>query len=531
MYNPLKRKCALTKIVVLFAALGMMNFISFMPFENSGSMAEIETDEIAMAAHSQVIMATDDDTTAPSSNIEPIDSYWLSMDPFTITATAYDGFAGIDAVELWYAYEEFDDVLFGIDTAPPWQWNFTWPGGQGDYEFYTRAKDLNGNYESKPDIADETAGFDFETPYSCVDTVVTYYQIISKLMLTISALDHGPSGLEYVELWYRFSQDNVTWGDEVQYFNDTNSEDGWGGLFDFPLDQGYYKFYSKAGDIAGNCEVISSEKYSMCYYIPPIKHSNEKPLNNGYSHNNTPVISVCINSTSSIDPESIKFNVNGYSICHDLKPLINGYEVSYWHEAGFAYNEVVRCRIIAKNYLFDTLDYSWCFTASFSFDIALNTGWNLISFPLEQRDNTTAGLFASHNESLTTLLCYEQNDVDDHWKSFSCDRPASLNDLHEIDHTMGFWLYANKENVLTVSGCIPYSTQIPLKAGWNLVGYPSLIEKRICEALASTYYTSVEGYSNQYLYNLEPLGDEDMMKPGNGYWICVPVDTVWVVDW
>ena len=97
---------------------------------------------------------------------------------------------------------------------------------------------------------------------------------------------------------------------------------------------------------------------------------------------------------------------------------------------------------------------------------------------------------------------------------------------------MGFWLHATENATLTVTGPEPVSTAVPLKAGWNLVGYPSLTERSISDALAATGYDMpVEGFNATHPYHISPLADTYMMRSGEGYWIHVPADTTWVVDW
>jgi hypothetical protein len=36
--------------------------------------------------------------------------------------------------------------------------------------------------------------------------------------------------------------------------------------------------------------------------------------------------------------------------------------VSYWHEGGFAHGATVSCRIVARDYAGNLLDYTWTFT-------------------------------------------------------------------------------------------------------------------------------------------------------------------------
>jgi hypothetical protein len=70
-----------------------------------------------------------------------------------------------------------------------------------------------------------------------------------------------------------------------------------------------------------------------------------------------------------------------------------------------------------------------------------------------------------------------------------------------------------------------------LNAGWNLVGYPTLNGSvTISGALWGTGADMAEGFdsTSPYIKMLEP---SYIMKPGEGYWIHVPSDTVWVINW
>ena len=82
-----------------------------------------------------------------------------------------------------------------------------------------------------------------------------------------------------------------------------------------------------------------------------------------------------------------------------------------------------------------------------------------------------------------------------------------------------------------VEGFEPVSTNIMLYAGWNLVGYPSLTQKSVSQALLGTGYDAVDGFNATAPYHLSPLAGSYMMKPGEAYWIKVPADVTWTVDW
>jgi hypothetical protein len=120
------------------------------------------------------------------------------------------------------------------------------------------------------------------------------------------------------------------------------------------------------------------------------------------------------------------------------------------------------------------------------------------------------------------------------WLSYSIHRPTSTNDFTLADNTIALWVYLNDadDGFLNVTGALPGPTAVDLYAGWNFVGYPTLnATATIAEALATITYNSVEGYSAVDPYRLQTLPNTYVMQPGEGYWINVPFDQTWVIDW
>ncbi len=159
------------------------------------------------------------------------------------------------------------------------------------------------------------------------------------------------------------------------------------------------------------------------------------------------------------------------------------------------------------------------------FEIPLHAGWNLVSIPLVQTNTSILSVLSSIAGQWSVVKYYDTTDAADHWKTY---RPgSSANDLWNIDHTMGFWIFANVNTILTVYGEIPTDTQIILRAGWNLVGYPTLnTTTTLANALFGTGYLSAEGYCPVSPY-IMALDNSYIMQPGEGYWVYVPADAVW----
>ncbi len=165
------------------------------------------------------------------------------------------------------------------------------------------------------------------------------------------------------------------------------------------------------------------------------------------------------------------------------------------------------------------------------YHIALDTSkWNLVSVPLPQFSSDVEDVF--YNADWDSARWYDPLDQDP-WKSFNPLKPSSLNDLNNVSRTMGIWLKVTSSDDLAVTGYAPEPTSINLRTGWNLVGYPSLTSRLASDALAGTGADMISIYNGAAPYLIEDRTDLSTvsMEPGNGYWVHVPADTVWNVDW
>ncbi len=159
----------------------------------------------------------------------------------------------------------------------------------------------------------------------------------------------------------------------------------------------------------------------------------------------------------------------------------------------------------------------------------LSIGWNLISIPFEQANISIEQVLSSIDGDYDRVKYYDSLDFMDPWKTY---RPgASTNDLSNIDREMGVWIHTTQVCTLMVNGAISSSTAINLNAGWNLVGYPSLTPDTVANALWGTGADRVEVCNLSEPYLIKEVSPTYIMQPGEGYWVHVPADTVWIVDW
>jgi len=94
---------------------------------------------------------------------------------------------------------------------------------------------------------------DRSTPLSKLNVEMSYWCNLSHIEIETSANDIR-SGLGNVELWYRHSVDNTTWGSWSLFGADLEEPFVWN--YTWPLGDGYYEMYSIATDNAGNREEI-----------------------------------------------------------------------------------------------------------------------------------------------------------------------------------------------------------------------------------------------------------------------------------
>jgi hypothetical protein len=198
------------------------------------------------------------DDTAPSSSVNPISSYWKTINSLTITATGNDTLSGMKNMTLYYRFSS-NNVSWngwmnaGVDTTLPWLWNFSFSNGSGYYQFYSIAKDNATNIESVPGFADAICGYDMTPPNSSIDVVSPYWKKTDPLAI-IATVNDSLSGVKNVALYYRFSSNNASWSGYVSVGVDAASP--WNWSFSFTNGSGYYQFYTIAEDNATNIELV-----------------------------------------------------------------------------------------------------------------------------------------------------------------------------------------------------------------------------------------------------------------------------------
>ena len=184
------------------------------------------------------------------------------------------------------------------------------------------------------------------------------------------------------------------------------------------------------------------------------------------------------------------------------------YDVS--DAAGNAAESVSRTVVVEKTTVVQTLN--------------LKAGWNLISFYVESEDMTPATVLESVKDNLAQIK--------DLKNSYNPTLPAFINTLRGLNVEDGYWLKVSEATSFELEGVVSEGASIPVKPGWNLVGYPRENGAAPADELTSLGNTVLQFKNLKDSYNPALPAFINTLKiitPGLGYWLKVSEDGVWNV--
>jgi hypothetical protein len=171
--------------------------------------------------------------------------------------------------------------------------------------------------------------------------------------------------------------------------------------------------------------------------------------------------------------------------------------------------------------------------------IALEPGWNLVSFNVHPQDNAISTVLSSISGKYDLVYAWDKSGSSHdsgNWQKYAPWAPAYQNTLAARDERMGIWIHMTQAATLNVDGFWPTTTSIDLTTnaytnGWNLIGYP----KSVDVAPATVFASLGANYSLVYAYHAADsdhwklydksapafANDLTLMQPGWGYWIKV----------
>ncbi len=166
------------------------------------------------------------------------------------------------------------------------------------------------------------------------------------------------------------------------------------------------------------------------------------------------------------------------------------------------------------------------------FQREVDAGSQLVSIPLVQADDDPSAVLKTL--SFDSVRAYSPDDAQDPWLSFAPGRP--FNDLNRLDNGAGYWIHVVSPGTMTLAGLVPESTAVRLKAGWNLVGFPSFNETYTFADFDAQVggIRAIEVYDGGAAsYHLKRLDRSawaiTLMQPGMAYWILVSSDQDWAI--
>jgi len=217
------------------------------------------------------------DNDPPRSNVLPISPYW-NGGPVQAVATDESGVAN---VTLWYRYSGDNSTWgswtqFSTHSSPPWTWPFTFPGGEGYYEYYSTAADTMGNVEPPPAVADASEGYDITPPVSTALSISPYWHTTAPITVNATATD-SLSGVANVTLLYSNAPlSNASWSPWILF--GTKTSPPWSWSFPFPNGEGNYRFHTIATDNATNVEAAKTVAEAIAGYMTPPDYVLVNPL-------------------------------------------------------------------------------------------------------------------------------------------------------------------------------------------------------------------------------------------------------------
>jgi subtilisin family serine protease len=139
------------------------------------------------------------------------------------------------------------------------------------------------------------------------------------------------------------------------------------------------------------------------------------------------------------------------------------------------------------------------------FSYALNKGWNLVSVPFLQTNDSTHVIFPG---KYGAMFRYDQ---------VLCDYVESP----ALALGMGYWVCYTGATTITISGAAPASITIACKAGWNLIGSR---EREVQVSNLQLSAGSIYGSAFRYDTNIGDYAETTGLIPGEGTWIYVTMD-------
>lgn len=159
------------------------------------------------------------------------------------------------------------------------------------------------------------------------------------------------------------------------------------------------------------------------------------------------------------------------------------------------------------------------------FTKGLKAGMNLVSIPLILTDLRLESVFQTVN--VERVMIYNTSTTD--WTDYNVKKPYQI--TWSLNPSLGLWVEVNGDSNLTIAGIVPASSSMSLAPGWNLVGYPSFVDRDVAASLIGIPYENVEAFDPALPpYYLKSMNPNDTLTAGEGYWIQVKSACEWTIS-
>ncbi len=234
--------------------------------------------------------------------------------------------------------------------------------------------------------------------------------------------------------------------------------------------------------------------------------------------------------------EAAKTNttVGGYYILSGLDPSYNPYDVACYME-DYKAEAKEGVTVNAGGTITEDFDLE----AGTHYDITLQSGWNLVSFPLVIDETVPVPALLNSIEGDYEKLA-QWNANSDVFEYYYVNPTATdPNEFVKCKQFKGYWIKTTSSTTLRISG-VQDNTQksMQLKKGWNLIGYVFTVNKNSVTKLSPVSKVAY-GWrldttpSPDQWYFLDPNNNyptytdnpkDNTLRPGYGYWIYATED-------
>ena len=156
--------------------------------------------------------------------------------------------------------------------------------------------------------------------------------------------------------------------------------------------------------------------------------------------------------------------------------------------------------------------------------LAFAAGLNLLGMPVDLTDPTFGDLVAGR--AWADAWTHDACSGGFGWSSAIPSDPSTF----ALPKGRGFWLNGSAADSMTLVGLLPGVSQVRVCAGWNLIALPGFASGVTVQSVkASTGASLVMGFDPAGPYHVRSLSDAEVLAPGAGYWIEVPVGVTWTL--